>query len=274
MKKHRSVRVSKGLRQVLCEVAEVARYLWERGWAEKNAGNISVDVTEFFGRSLRDISVYPFARIQTPLAGLDGRYFLVTISGSRMRDVSASVAENTCIIRISEKSHGYHTIWGNERRLPGVPTLELPSHLAIHRNFCRQVSPRKAIVHTHPTEIVALTQIAGYNDEEKLNALLWAMHSESIVAIPEGVGLIPYALPGTEGIAQATATSLDNHCIVIWEKHGCFAAGVDVLDAFDVIDVVAKAARIFFHCAGAGFTPQGLTQPQLEELRRRFVTKG
>jgi rhamnulose-1-phosphate aldolase len=100
------------------------------------------------------------------------------------------------------------------------------------------------------------------------------MHSESIVAIPQGVGLIPYTLPGTEELAQATATSLVDHCMVIWEKHGCLAAGVDVLDAFDVIDVVAKVARIFFYCAAGGFTPQGLTQPQLEELKRKFVAKG
>ena len=28
-------------------VAEVAGYLWERGWAERNGGNISVNVTPY-----------------------------------------------------------------------------------------------------------------------------------------------------------------------------------------------------------------------------------
>ncbi len=29
------------------KVAEVAGYLWEKGWAERNGGNITVNVSEF-----------------------------------------------------------------------------------------------------------------------------------------------------------------------------------------------------------------------------------
>ena len=31
---------------ILHDVREVSGYLWERGWAERNAGNLSIDVTE------------------------------------------------------------------------------------------------------------------------------------------------------------------------------------------------------------------------------------
>ena len=30
----------------IADVAEVAGYLWQRGWAERNGGNISVNVTD------------------------------------------------------------------------------------------------------------------------------------------------------------------------------------------------------------------------------------
>ena len=32
--------------KVIGEIAETALYLWQRGWAERNAGNISVNITD------------------------------------------------------------------------------------------------------------------------------------------------------------------------------------------------------------------------------------
>lgn len=31
------------------KVVEVSAYLWQREWAERNGGNISVDLTDIFG---------------------------------------------------------------------------------------------------------------------------------------------------------------------------------------------------------------------------------
>lgn len=36
-----------GLAAVIDQVAEVTGYLWQKGWAERNGGNITVNVTEF-----------------------------------------------------------------------------------------------------------------------------------------------------------------------------------------------------------------------------------
>ena len=33
------------LKEQLDEVAEIAGYLWQKGWAERNAGNISINIT-------------------------------------------------------------------------------------------------------------------------------------------------------------------------------------------------------------------------------------
>ena len=35
------------------EVAEVAGYLWQKGWAERNGGNITVNVTECIDDEIR-----------------------------------------------------------------------------------------------------------------------------------------------------------------------------------------------------------------------------
>ena len=35
------------------KVAEVAGYLWQNGWAERNGGNITVNVTEYVDNEIR-----------------------------------------------------------------------------------------------------------------------------------------------------------------------------------------------------------------------------
>jgi len=35
------------------KVAEVAGYLWQKGWAERNGGNITVNVTEHIDDAIR-----------------------------------------------------------------------------------------------------------------------------------------------------------------------------------------------------------------------------
>ena len=38
------------VKKELDNVSKVAGYLWEREWAERNAGNISVNLTSFFSK--------------------------------------------------------------------------------------------------------------------------------------------------------------------------------------------------------------------------------
>ena len=44
-----------GLAAVVEQIAEVAGYLWEKGWAERNGGNITVNVTEFVDEEIRSM---------------------------------------------------------------------------------------------------------------------------------------------------------------------------------------------------------------------------
>ena len=44
------------LRQEIEKVAEVAGYLWQKGWAERNGGNIVVNVTESLNSQLVGLS--------------------------------------------------------------------------------------------------------------------------------------------------------------------------------------------------------------------------
>ena len=37
------------------KVAEVAGYLWQKGWAERNGGNITVNVTDYVDEAIKSM---------------------------------------------------------------------------------------------------------------------------------------------------------------------------------------------------------------------------
>jgi rhamnulose-1-phosphate aldolase len=100
-------------------------------------------------------------------------------------------------------------------------------------------------VHTHCHELIAFSHDKKLQSEAAMNEILLNMHTETAFFIPEGIGYVALKEPGSMALAKATLNSLKNHRIVLWEKHGCLATGKDVNEAFDRIDLMAKAARIY-----------------------------
>ena len=49
-----------------------------------------------------------------------------------------------------------------------------------------------------------------------------------------------------------------------------FAKGLDVMDAFDQIDVLSKSAKIYINSKCMGFEPEGMSQEQLQEMTKAF----
>ncbi len=75
-------------------------------------------------------------------------------------------------------------------------------------------------------------------------------------------------LPGSTKIAAATIKSLQYHQITLWEKHGVFSIADNLSNCYDLIDIAAKSAKIYFMCAATGIQPQGLTNKQLDQLKK------
>jgi len=50
---------NKNLKEQLDEVAEIAGYLWEKGWAERNAGNISINISVLLAMKTKICRHYP-----------------------------------------------------------------------------------------------------------------------------------------------------------------------------------------------------------------------
>jgi rhamnulose-1-phosphate aldolase len=248
----------------VAQAAEVAGHLWERGWAERNAGNLSVDVSGELPAWIPASEPYPAGAAPVAYPELAGRALWVTATGSRMRDVARAPQQHCGIIRIASDGAAFGVAWGS----PDFrPTSELPTHLAVHAALRRAGSQARAFLHSHPTELIALTHLPALT-EERLNRLLWSMTPETVVLVPDGVALVPYLPPGSADAGTATARAIVHHRVVLWEKHGAIAVGSDLLDAFDLLDAVNTSARLYLACRTAGFQPRGLTEQQIAALRR------
>ncbi len=257
----------------LRESAEVSAYLWDKGWAERNAGNLSVDVTELLRGEPEPAGPGDDAwrKLDHSYPALAGRTYLVTGSGHRFRDLARDAPHNTCMLRMAPEADAFRIIWGGEGSPRFRPTSEFPSHLRIHEFLRGSNAPETVVLHTHPTELIAVSHIPDYEDEGVFNRALWSIHPEVKVSIPRGLGLVPYAVPGTEGLAAATVEAFRRgHSVVLWQWHGCVAVARDVLLAFDLIDTANKAAQLILACRAAGIVPRGLNDAQLQDLARAF----
>ena len=255
------------LQREIEKVAEVAGYLWQNGWAERNGGNITVNITQWADAAMQRLPpISDIKPIGTTLPSLRGCYFFCKGTGKRMRDLARRPMENGSIIRILDDCASYVIIADH----PVQPTSELPSHLAVHNRLIEQQSPYKATIHTHPIEIVAMSHNREFLGKDVLTRLLWSMIPETKAFCPLGLGIVPYALPGSNALAEATLNELESYDVVLWEKHGVFAKGLDVLDAFDQIDVLSKSAKIYLDCRAMGFEPEGMSSAQMQEMTRAF----
>lgn len=248
-------------------VAEAAGYLWQKGWAERNGGNITVNITEHVDDAMRAMPAItgPIA-IGLTLPNLKGCWFYCKGTNKRMRDLARRPMENGSIIRITDDCAHYEIVADN----PVKPTSELPSHLAVHNYLIGKGSPYKASLHTHPIELVAMSHKREFLGKDVLTKILWSMIPETKAFCPLGLGIVPYTLPGSNELADATLKELQDYDVVLWEKHGVFAKGLDVMDAFDQIDVLSKSAKIYINAKCMGYEPEGMSDGQMAEMTKAF----
>ena len=103
-------------------VAEVAGYLWERGWAERNGGNISVNVTGLCADAVCELPALdgPYL-LPKPVPHIAGGCFLVTGTGRRMRYVASQPLANVALIRVAADGASYEIVADEPVRPPNCP---------------------------------------------------------------------------------------------------------------------------------------------------------
>lgn len=258
------------LQEIILELKLTAEKVVKNGWGEATAGNISVNITTAYPQSKSSFqSTNKTIPFQKAYPALSGQHLLVSISGSRMSDMAINPKNCLCLMSISpngkeSKVSYFHA----ENSLP--PTSEYPAHLAVQEVFIQNKMNYTTLLHTHCDETITITHHPKYNNEERLNKLLWSMLPEIMMFLPNGIGWVAYQFPGSESLASATADKILLHPALLWEKHGCLTSGASPLKAMDLQELIAKAIRIYLSCCAAGFQPEGLSEKQIQDLFQRY----
>ena len=173
---------------------------------------------------------------------LVGKYFLVTGTGKDFKNVNSDPETNLGLFRIAKDGINAELLWGYADG--GKFTSELPAHLMSHMARLEVDPENRVIMHTHPTNTLAMNHIHEL-DEKKFTHTLWEMCTECIVVFPDGIGVLPWMVCGNNEIGVATAEKMKEFRLVIWGLHGIYGAGKDIDEAFGLIETVEKAAELY-----------------------------
>ena len=250
------------------EMIEVTTNLYRLGWDERNGGNISY--------LLEENEVLPFLNPtevirEIPMifdaTSLEGKYFIVTGSGKYFKNVQANPAENLGIIRVKEDGKTLQLLWGLENG--AVPTSELPSHFMSHMARLEVDPENRIIMHNHATHLLAMSFTHDL-DEKAFTRTLWQMCTECLVVFPEGVSILPWIVPGTTEIGEATAAKMKETRLVLWPQHGIYGAGKDMDEVFGLIETAEKAAEVYTYVCAQGGIKQTISDENLRLLADSF----
>ena len=237
---------------------------WEQGWHERNGGNLSYRIKPEEIEKVKE-NFYPkeWQEVGAVVPGLAGEYFLVTGSGKYFRNVIIKPEDSICIIQLDEKGEKYRIVWGLVNG--GRPTSELPSHLMNHEvKKSATNGAYRVIYHTHTTNIIALTFVLPLTDEV-FTRELWEMATECPVVFPDGIGVVPWMVPGGKEIAIATSELMKKYDVAVWAHHGIFTAGEDFDLTFGLAHTVEKSAEILVKMLSMQSEKRQTIQP--EEFR-------
>ena len=230
------------------ELSEIADNMYRLGWNERNGGNISYMIEKNeVAKYLNLNNVLRTIPLGFDATSLIGKIFIVTGTGKYFKNVFDDPETNLGIIKIANDGKTAELLWGYADG--GRFTSELPAHLMSHMTRLKVDPTHRVVMHTHATNTIAMSLILG-PDEREFTRALWKMQTESIVVFPEGVGVLPWMVCGTNDIGVETAKKLESCRICIWTTHGIYGTGKDLDEAFGLVETVEKAAQLYMLTAG------------------------
>ena len=235
--------------KIVKEMAEITLNMYRQGWDERNGGNISVlideeNIREYFPK---DVYIRNIELSFTIDEIVRGKYFLVTGTGKYFKNVIKDPEENLGLVKIDENGKVAHLLWGF--RSGGRFTSEFPAHLMSHAARLKVNPNNRVIMHTHPTYTICMGACLP-TDEVVFTRKLWKSNTEAVVVFPEGIGVLPCMVCGTNEIGLATAEKMKEYRLVSWTNHGIYGAGNDIDEAFGLIETVEKTAQIYMISLG------------------------
>ncbi len=256
------------LDDLLALIGEAGKRLSEIDACEGAAGNISVCLRW----PLDPRSRFPLVEtveLPQPVPELTGATFLVTGSGRRLREIIQDPTANLGCLAVEPGGRNAR-LYTSPSRLFTRLTSEFNSHLAVHYDQVLASGTNfHAVIHAQPPYLTYLSQIPAYRDEATLNRRLLRWQPETIVQLPEGIGCVPFQVPGSTELMAATVASLRQHRIVIWAKHGVMArSDLSVKRASDRIEYAETGARYEYMNLMAHEPAEGLSPEEVRSICR------
>lgn len=140
-----------------------------------------------------------------------------------------------------------------------TPSSEWEMHLMIYRHR----EDIDALIHAHTTYCTAVAC---------LRKELPAVHYMIAVA-GENVRCADYATFGTRELAQNALVAMDDRRAVLLANHGVLAGGVNLKDAFNVLEEVEYTAQLYYLTSSMG-DPVILDHSEMEVMKEKFRTYG
>ncbi len=225
------------------EMRKTTANMYRLGWDERNGGNISYMLEEQEVAEYLDLNnIIRTIPLGFNAADIAGKIFIVTGTGKYFKNVNDDPENNLGIVRITADGENAELLWGYKDG--GKFTSEFPAHLMSHMARLSVNPDNRVVIHTHPTNTLAMNFVHPLDDKSFTHSL-WEMCTECIVVFPEGVGVLPWMLCGTNSIGEATAEKMKDFRIVIWGMHGIYGAGNSIDETFGLIETVEKAAQIY-----------------------------
>ncbi|MFI6683343.1 class II aldolase/adducin family protein [Streptomyces sp. NPDC050485] len=136
------------------------------------------------------------------------------------------------------------------------PTSEIPMHLAVYRN-----TDARAIVHTHAVHATAVSTLVRE---------LPLVHYMA-AALGGAVRVAPYALYGSEELAENMLRALAGRTGCLLQNHGTVTYGTGLAQAYDRTAQLEWMCRLWLTAAALpGRTPSLLSPAQLDEAAERL----
>lgn len=149
-----------------------------------------------------------------------GEYMAITPSGKDKRSLEA---EDIALLDI------------NSGEVKGS-SAKLSIETEMHRRIYIKRSDINAIVHSHPVYSCLFSA-----SEEDIDLSLIA---ESWYLLGDRLDKVPYALMGTEQLAERVASYSADNDVLLLENHGAVALGRTMLEAFDRLECLEQAAKL------------------------------
>ena len=258
------------LEEFFVAMGEAGQRLSDIEASEGAAGNISV----FLSWPVEPRRKFPLVEeitLPEQVPALAGGTILTTGSGRRLREIITDPAANLGCVVVNEGGRTAQ-LYTSPRRLFTHLTSEFNSHLAVHADQVTATGTNfHAVIHAQPLHLTYLSHIARYRDDKYLNTHLLRWQPETIVNLPEGVGVLPFLIPGSPELQAATVQSLRTHRVIVWSKHGAMArSDTSVKRAADRIEYAETSARYEYMNLVNGEIGEGLTPEEIRTFAARF----